>query len=87
MNWTIVVLPYWESDADEMMIMSSDANENLLGNMFYNRTPLDITSEIDGHTRDYYWNGYCRMGIGFNSWKHIMRIKNSTSAVTNANAL
>ena len=86
-NWTIVVLPYWESDADEMMIMSSDANESLLGNMFYNRTPLDITSEVDGHTRDYYWNGYCRMSVGFNSWKHILRIKHSTAAVTNANAL
>ena len=86
-NWTLVVLDYWESDKDEIMVMSSDANENLLGNMFFNRVKLDITNGIDPHTRNFFWNGYCRMGVGFGTWKHILRAVHSTSAVTNADAI
>ncbi len=70
-NWTIVVLNGWQTDDDRFMVMSSEANENLLANMFYNREPLDITSDVDKHTRNYFWNGYCRFGIGFTTWKHI----------------
>lgn len=70
-NWTIVVLPGWESDDDRFMIMSSDANAQLSGSMFYNRVPLDINSWVDNHTRNLVWNGYCRIGIGFNTWKHM----------------
>ena len=86
-NWTIVVLPGWEADSDQFMIMSSDANENLGGNMFYNRVPLNITSWVDNHTRNLLCNGRCRIGVGFNTWKHILRCVNSTTAVANANAL
>lgn len=70
-NWTLVVLDGWEVDKDQFMVMSSEANENLLGNMFFNRVPLDITSDIDKHTRNMFWNGYCRFGVGFTTWKHI----------------
>lgn len=77
-NWTIVVLPGWESDDDRFMIMSSDANAQLSGSMFYNRVPLDINSWVDNHTRNLVWNGYCRIGIGFNTWKHIALVVPST---------
>ena len=83
-NWTLVVLDGWETTDDRFMVMSSEANENLLGNMFYNRVPLDITSDIDKHTRNYFWNGYCRFGVGFTTWKHIALAVNSASAVTGA---
>ncbi len=86
-NWTLVVLDYWESDRDEIMVQSSEANKNLLGNMFFNRVKLDITNGIDPHTRNFFWNGYCRMGVGFGAWKHMLRAVNSTSSVTNADAL
>ena len=86
-NWTLVVLDGWETTDDRFMVMSSEANENLLGNMFYNRVPLDITSDIDKHTRNYFWNGYCRFGVGFNTWKHIALAVNSSSAVSGATSL
>ncbi len=86
-NWKLVVLTDWQTDKDEIMIMSSDANKNLLGNMFYNRVPLDITNGIDPHTRNFFWNGYCRMGVGFGTWKHILRAVDSEDAVTNADSL
>ena len=83
-NWTVVVLDGWETTDDRFLIMSSEANENLLGNMFYNRVPLGISNNIDDHTRNFYWNGYCRFGVGFNTWKHILLAVNSSSAVTGA---
>lgn len=86
-NWTIVVLPGWETADDRFMVMSSDANAQLSGSMFYNRVPLDINSWVDNHTRNLVWNGYCRIGIGFNTWKHILLCVSSSSAVTGANDL
>lgn len=83
-NWTLVVLDGWETTDDRFMVMSSEANENLLGNMFYNRVALDITSDIDKHTRNYFWNGYCRFGVGFNTWKHILLAVNANASVTGA---
>lgn len=74
-NWTVVVLEGWElatGESDKLMVMSSEANKELMGNMFYNRVALDIQSEVDIHTRNAIWNGYTRFGVGFGSWKHIM---------------
>ncbi len=72
-NWTIVVLPDWNPESPEFMLMSSEANKNLAGNMFFNRIPLTITPWMDNHTGNYIWTGRCRFGIGFGSWKHILR--------------
>jgi hypothetical protein len=83
-NWTLVVLDGWETSDDRFMVMSSEANENLLANMFFNRVPLDIRNGIDDHTRNMYWNGYCRFGVGFTTWKHIALLVNSAEAVTGA---
>ena len=74
-NWNIVILPGWQADKDEIMIMSSEANKNLCGNMFFNRVPLTITNWVDNHSGNYIWNGRCRFGVGFGTYKHIMRIE------------
>lgn len=86
-NWTLVVLDGWETTDDRFMIMSSEANENLSANMFFNRVPLDIRNGIDDHTRNMYWNGYCRFGVGFTTWKHIALFVNSASTVSGATAI
>jgi hypothetical protein len=67
--------------------MSSDANEDLMGNLFFNRVPLDIISEVDRSTRDLCINGYSRFGIGFSTWKHMALAVNSESTVSGATAL
>lgn len=71
-NWTVVVLNEWIATEDRFMLMSSEANKALLGNLFFNRIPLTIKSWIDNHTSNYIWNGRCRFGVGFGTWKHIM---------------
>lgn len=86
-NWNIVVLPNWSSTTDSCMIMSSEANRNLSGNMFFNRVPLTVSNWVDHHTGNYIWNGRCRFGIGFGSYKHILLATDSGSAVTNATKL
>lgn len=86
-NWTLVVLDGWETTDDRFMIMSSEANENLSANMFFNRVPLDIRNGIDDHTRNMYWNGYCRFGVGFTTWKHIALFVNSSASVAGATSI
>ena len=86
-NWTLVVLDGWETEDDRFMVVSSEANKNLMGNMFFNRVPLDITSDIDKHTRNLFFNGYCRFGVGFTTWKHIALAVHSDSAVSGATAI
>lgn len=71
-NWNVVVLNEWNTTEDQFMIMSSAANKALLGNLFFNRIPLTVKSWIDNHTSNYIWNGRCRFGVGFGTWKHIL---------------
>ena len=80
-NWNIIVLPNWRPDDNRLMIMSSEANKNLSGNMFFNRIPLTVSNWVDNHTGNYYWNGRCRFGIGFGSYKHIILAVDSPVAV------
>jgi hypothetical protein len=66
------------------MIMSSEANKNLAGNMFFNRVPLTVTNWVDHHTGNYIWNGRCRFGVGFGNYKHIILAVDTDTAVANA---
>ena len=86
-NWNIVVLPNWQTDDDRFMVMSSSANKTLMGNMFFNRVNLDVTNFVDPGSRNQIWNGYCRFGLGFRTWKHMALFVNSDSAVSGATSL
>ena len=71
-KWRVIVLPTWQPADNRVMIMSSEANKNLAGNMFFNRVPLTVSNWVDNHTGNYIWNGRCRFGVGFGSYKHIL---------------
>ena len=86
-NWNIVVLPDWQTTDDRVMIMSSEANRNLGGNMFFNRVPLTVRPWEDEHTGNYVWTGRCRFGVGFGTYKHILLAVGSTSSVSGATQL
>ena len=83
-NWNIVVLPNWYSSRDAFMLMSSEANKNLCGNMFFNRVPLTVSNWVDHHTGNYIWNGRCRFGVGFGNYKHILLAIDSTEEIDDA---
>ena len=86
-NWNIVVMPDWQTADNRVMIMSSEANKNLCGNMFFNRVPLTISNWVDNHTGNYIWGGRCRFGVGFGTYKHILLAVDSDSAVNGATKL
>lgn len=81
-RWNIIILPHWNAGDNRLMVMSSEANKNLSGNMFFNRVPLTITDWVDNHTGNYYWNGRCRFGIGFGNYKHILLAADSEEPLT-----
>ena len=86
-NWNIIVLPTWQTERDSCMVMSSEANKNLSGNMFFNRVPLTVTNWVDHHTGNYIWNGRCRFGVGFGSYKHILLAVDSANNIYGATKL
>ncbi len=86
-NWNIIVMPNWQTEDNRCMIMSSEANKNLCGNMFFNRIPLTVSNWVDNHTGNYIWNGRCRFGVGFGTYKHILLAVDSSEAVEGADAL
>ena len=86
-NWNLVVLPSWAPADRSIMVMSSEANKNLCGNMFFNRVPLTVTNWIDHHTGNYIWNGRCRFGVGFGSYKHILLAVDTDEEITSAEFL
>lgn len=83
-NWNVVVLPSWQPTDRRIMVMSSEANKNLAGNMFFNRVPLTVTNWVDNHTGNYIWNGRCRFGVGFGNYKHILLAVDSETEVAGA---
>ena len=82
-----MVMPNWQTTDDRVMIMSSEANKNLSGNMFFNRVPLTVSNWVVHHTGNYVWNGRCRFGVGFGTYKHILLAVDSSNEVSGATAL
>lgn len=69
--WELVVDPLWQADTGKnpYIIMSDEAVKETNGIVFYDRTPLDVKSDVDIHTRDLVYNGYARMGVGINNFR------------------
>lgn len=86
-NWNVIVLPSWQSSDNRVMIMSSEANKSLSGNMFFNRVPLTVSNWVDHHTGNYIWNGRCRFGVGFGTYKHIIMAVDSANALAECESL
>jgi hypothetical protein len=78
-GWNIFVLPHWEATVDKVIVMSSEANKVLGGNMFFNRVPLTVSNWVDHHTGNHMWTGRCRFGLGFGSYKHAVMAVDSTT--------
>lgn len=55
-----------------MIIMSSEANKRLGGNMFFDRTPLRVKTWTDEWTDNLNVSARARVGIGFGTYKHAL---------------
>lgn len=75
-RWQLVIDPLWQYDTSAAtapyIIMSDEANADYLGTVFYDRTPLDVKSEVKIENRNLVTTGYARMSAGFNNWRHLL---------------
>jgi hypothetical protein len=84
--WKLVVNPLWEHDAgtNPYIIMSDEANEELMGNMFFDRTDLQMKENVDIDTHNLEYSGRFRMGAGFFNWRHVIMGGAATGSSLNA---
>ena len=82
-KWKLVVDPLWTPTITQtnhpVIIMSSEAMKALQGTKFYDRTDLDIETDVDVHSRNLTYNGFARMSITFPNWRHVMMLGASDS--------
>lgn len=74
-KWKLVVNPLWNVGSVATVpyiIMSSRANKELRGNMFYDRVPLTVRDWVDNDNFNLNFSGRYRVGVGFNAWQHII---------------
>jgi len=85
-RWKLVVDPLWtptiSASNHPVIIMSSEALKALQGTKFYDRTALDIMTDVDVHSRNLTYNGFARMSITFPNWRHVMMLGASASTAT-----
>lgn len=72
--WQLVVNPYWivEDATAPYIIMSSEANKELSGNMFFDRIPLTIIERENVDNHNFEQSGRFRASVGFFDWRHVM---------------
>lgn len=72
--WKLVVNPLWVHTAGTApyIIMSSEANEELMGNVFFDRTALEVKEDTDINTFNATYAGRFRMSAGFWNWRHVI---------------
>lgn len=72
--WKLVVDHHWQvaEGTEPYIIMSSQANKDLMGSMFYDRTPLEIEQDVDVRTQNLISSGRGRFSAGFGDWRHII---------------
>lgn len=72
--WKLIVNPFWQAEegAEPYILMSSAANKEMLGNVFYDRIPLTMRDHIDIDTHNLEWSGRFRCSAGFYGWQHVL---------------
>lgn len=72
-QWKLVVDHRWAANAqaehEPFILISSEANKELNGSMFFDRVPLDVANEVDINSRNLRWSGYTRFSAGFYAWQ------------------
>ena len=85
-KWKLVVDPEWtptiSSTNHPVILLSSEAAKAIQGTKFYDRTKLDIATDVDVHSRNLTYNGFARMSITHPNWRHMMMIGDANSSTT-----
>lgn len=83
-KWKYVVDPEWtptiSSTNHPIILLSSEAMKALQGTKLFDRTKLDIMTDVDVHSRNLTYNGFARMSITHPNWRHVMMIGSADSS-------
>jgi hypothetical protein len=71
-KWKLVVNHAWQSDTATGILMSSQANKELLGNVFWDRTAFNVKDEVLVPSRNYRASGRARWSAGCYNWRHVI---------------
>lgn len=71
-KFNIFVDPFWQADKDVIDVMSKECSKNIGGNIFQNRVKLDVKMQEKDFNLESL--AYCRFGVGFPQYKHIVRV-------------
>lgn len=85
-KWKLVVDPEWQPTISQtnhpVILLSSEGLKALQGTKFFDRTKLDIMTDVDVHSRNLTYNGFARMSITFPNWRHVMFLGSSDATMT-----
>lgn len=85
-KWKLVVDPEWtptiSATNHPVILLSSEAAKAIQGTKFFDRTKLDIATDVDVHSRNLTYNGFARMSITHPNWRHMMMIGDANSSTT-----
>lgn len=72
-NWKLIVDHRWAANAasgqEPFILISSEAQRELNGGVFFDRVPLDVSNEVLNKSRNLEWSGYARFSAGFYAWQ------------------
>jgi len=82
-KWKMVVDYLWTpASGSPYILMSSEANKELLATRFYNRKGLDVANEVKVESRNLVYNGFARWSAGFTNWRHVLMGGSSDGSAT-----
>ena len=71
--WKLIVDHRWQANAaaehEPFILISSEAQREMNGGVFYDRVALDVANEVDLKSRNLQWSGYARWSAGFYAWQ------------------
>ena len=72
--WKLVVDHHWQvaEGKNPFILLSSQANRDLLGNIFYDRVGLKVMNEVNIDNHNLEWSGRCRFSAGFGNWRQVI---------------
>ena len=72
--WNLVVNHRWVATEGKApyIIMSSEANKELSGSVFFDRIPLTMKDWVEEKSFNLNWSGRARMSAGFFDWRHVI---------------
>ena len=92
-KYEVIEAPYLDGqggfDTDDQGILLIDpvANREYLGAVWFDRTPLEVSSHIDEDTKANVWDGRARFGVGFCNYRAMAYLSTGGTQTTNATSI